>query len=173
MSQRRGRRRRSGGRVSHQSAAERRPPELRREAGAHGRGHAGLCHGPGPGGRPPIAMVQHAVMAIDVGMCSTVLCVHARKRSTGTPPPAFSSAGATSTGSGPGGTSPPPRATPWPPSATCTSSAPAAKTWRRSPCPPAGTLRVDPNRKEPAPFVAKALALDENLPITGELLGHS
>ena len=41
------------------------------------------------GGATPIAMVQHAVMAIDAGMCSTVLCVHARKRSTGDTTPGF------------------------------------------------------------------------------------
>ena len=41
------------------------------------------------GGATPIAMVQHAVMAIDSGMCNTVLCVHARKRSTGDSTPGY------------------------------------------------------------------------------------
>ena len=41
------------------------------------------------GGATPIAMVQHAVMAIDAGMCNTVLCVHARKRSTGDATPGY------------------------------------------------------------------------------------
>ena len=92
------------------------------------------------GGATPIAMVQHAVMAIEAGMATSVLCVHARKRSTGDSTPGFPIRRGTSTGSGPGGTSPPPRATPWRLSATCTNSAHAAKTWRRSPSPPAGTL---------------------------------
>src|SRR3972149_8506533 len=39
------------------------------------------------GGATPIAMVQHAAMAIDAGMASTVVCVHARKRSTADPTP--------------------------------------------------------------------------------------
>ncbi|MBM4297586.1 MAG: hypothetical protein FJ143_07585, partial [Deltaproteobacteria bacterium] len=39
------------------------------------------------GGATPIAMVQHAVMAIDAGMASMVVCVHARKRSTVDPTP--------------------------------------------------------------------------------------
>src|SRR3990172_3987 len=34
------------------------------------------------GGATPIAMVQHAVMAIDAGMATTVVCLPARKRST-------------------------------------------------------------------------------------------
>ncbi len=41
------------------------------------------------GGATPIAMVQHAVMAIDAGMANTVVCVHARKRSTPDPSPGF------------------------------------------------------------------------------------
>ena len=41
------------------------------------------------GGATPIAMVQHAVMAIEAGMAGTVLCVHARKRSTGDATPGF------------------------------------------------------------------------------------
>jgi acetyl-CoA acetyltransferase len=41
------------------------------------------------GGATPIAMVQHAVMAIDAGMATTVVCVHARKRSTADPTPGF------------------------------------------------------------------------------------
>ena len=39
------------------------------------------------GGATPIAMVQHAVMAIEAGMATTVVCVHARKRSTPDPTP--------------------------------------------------------------------------------------
>jgi acetyl-CoA acetyltransferase len=39
------------------------------------------------GGATPIAMVQHAVMAIEAGMATTVVCVHARKRSTADPTP--------------------------------------------------------------------------------------
>jgi acetyl-CoA acetyltransferase len=39
------------------------------------------------GGATPIAMVEHAVMAIDAGMATTVVCVHARKRSTPDPTP--------------------------------------------------------------------------------------
>ncbi|MDZ4343769.1 MAG: hypothetical protein U1E51_15205 [Candidatus Binatia bacterium] len=39
------------------------------------------------GGATPIAMVQHAVMAINAGMATTVVCVHARKRSTADPTP--------------------------------------------------------------------------------------
>jgi len=39
------------------------------------------------GGATPIAMVQNAVMAIDAGMATTVVCVHARKRSTPDPSP--------------------------------------------------------------------------------------
>jgi len=39
------------------------------------------------GGATPIAMVQLAVMAIDVGMATTIVCVHARKRSTADPTP--------------------------------------------------------------------------------------
>lgn len=39
------------------------------------------------GGATPIAMVQNAVMAIEAGMANTVLCVHARKRSTPDPTP--------------------------------------------------------------------------------------
>ncbi|MBI2370787.1 MAG: thiolase family protein [Deltaproteobacteria bacterium] len=34
------------------------------------------------GGATPCAMVQHAVMAIDAGLCKTVVCVHARKQAT-------------------------------------------------------------------------------------------
>src|SRR5574342_810173 len=34
------------------------------------------------GGATPIAMVQLAAMAIDAGMATTVVCVHARKRAT-------------------------------------------------------------------------------------------
>ena len=41
------------------------------------------------GGATPIAMVQHAVMAIEAGMAQTVLCVHARKRSTGDASPGY------------------------------------------------------------------------------------
>lgn len=41
------------------------------------------------GGATPIAMVQHAVMAIEAGMAQTVLCVHARKRSTGDSSPGY------------------------------------------------------------------------------------
>ncbi|MFQ5849661.1 MAG: thiolase family protein [Candidatus Binatia bacterium] len=39
------------------------------------------------GGATPIAMVQHAVMAIEAGMANTVVCVHARKRATPDPTP--------------------------------------------------------------------------------------
>src|SRR5829696_8740610 len=39
------------------------------------------------GGATPIAMVQNAIMAIDAGMATTVVCVHARKRSTADPTP--------------------------------------------------------------------------------------
>ncbi len=39
------------------------------------------------GGATPIAMVQHAVMAIEAGMATTVMCVHARKRATPDPTP--------------------------------------------------------------------------------------
>jgi len=39
------------------------------------------------GGATPIAMVQLAVMAIDAGMATTVVCVHARKRATADPTP--------------------------------------------------------------------------------------
>src|ERR687893_1580549 len=39
------------------------------------------------GGATPIAMVQHAVMAIEAGMANIVMCVHARKRSTPDPSP--------------------------------------------------------------------------------------
>ena len=39
------------------------------------------------GGATPIAMVQHAVMAIESGMANTVMCVHARKRGTPDPTP--------------------------------------------------------------------------------------
>jgi acetyl-CoA acetyltransferase len=39
------------------------------------------------GGATPIAMVQHAVMAIESGMATTVMCVHARKRGTPDPTP--------------------------------------------------------------------------------------
>ncbi|MGH7771963.1 MAG: thiolase family protein [Candidatus Binatia bacterium] len=39
------------------------------------------------GGATPIAMVQHAVMAIEAGMADTVVCVHARKRATPDPTP--------------------------------------------------------------------------------------
>ncbi len=39
------------------------------------------------GGATPIAMVQHAVMAIEAGMATNVLCVHARKRATPDPTP--------------------------------------------------------------------------------------
>ena len=39
------------------------------------------------GGATPIAMVQSAVMAIEAGMATTVVCVHARKRSTADPSP--------------------------------------------------------------------------------------
>lgn len=39
------------------------------------------------GGATPIAMVQHAVMAIEAGMAATVMCVHARKRATSDPTP--------------------------------------------------------------------------------------
>ncbi|MBM4261151.1 MAG: thiolase family protein [Deltaproteobacteria bacterium] len=39
------------------------------------------------GGATPIAMVQHAVLAIEAGMATTVVCVHARKRSTADPTP--------------------------------------------------------------------------------------
>ena len=42
------------------------------------------------GGATPIAMVQHAVMAIEAGMATTVMCVHARKRSTPDPTPGHS-----------------------------------------------------------------------------------
>jgi acetyl-CoA acetyltransferase len=42
------------------------------------------------GGATPIAMVQHAVMAIEAGMATTVVCVHARKRSTPDPTPGHS-----------------------------------------------------------------------------------
>ena len=49
------------------------------------------------GGATPIAMVQHAVMAIDSGMCDTVLCVHARKRSTGDSTPGDAAACGSST----------------------------------------------------------------------------
>jgi acetyl-CoA acetyltransferase len=41
------------------------------------------------GGATPIAMVQHAAMAIDAGMATTVICVHARKRSTADPTPGY------------------------------------------------------------------------------------
>ena len=39
------------------------------------------------GGATPIAMVQNAIMAIEAGMATTVVCVHARKRSTADPTP--------------------------------------------------------------------------------------
>ncbi len=39
------------------------------------------------GGATPIAMVQHAVMAIEAGMANAVVCVHARKRATPDPTP--------------------------------------------------------------------------------------
>ncbi len=39
------------------------------------------------GGATPIAMVQHAAMAIGAGMATTVMCVHARKRATPDPTP--------------------------------------------------------------------------------------
>jgi len=39
------------------------------------------------GGATPIAMVQHAAMAIESGMATTVMCVHARKRATPDPTP--------------------------------------------------------------------------------------
>jgi acetyl-CoA acetyltransferase len=39
------------------------------------------------GGATPIAMVQHAAMAIEAGMADLVLCVHARKRATPDPSP--------------------------------------------------------------------------------------
>jgi len=42
------------------------------------------------GGATPIAMVQHAVMAIEAGMATTVMCVHARKRATPDPTPGHS-----------------------------------------------------------------------------------
>ena len=42
------------------------------------------------GGATPIAMVQHAVMAIESGMATTVMCVHARKRATADPTPGHS-----------------------------------------------------------------------------------
>jgi acetyl-CoA acetyltransferase len=41
------------------------------------------------GGATPIAMVQSAVMAIEAGMATTVVCVHARKRSTADPTPGY------------------------------------------------------------------------------------
>jgi acetyl-CoA acetyltransferase len=34
------------------------------------------------GGATPVAMAQHAVMAIEAGLCETVLCVHARNQAT-------------------------------------------------------------------------------------------
>lgn len=34
------------------------------------------------GGATPVAMAQHAVMAIEAGMCETVICVHARNQAT-------------------------------------------------------------------------------------------
>ena len=42
------------------------------------------------GGATPIAMVQHAVMAIEAGMATTLMCVHARKRATPDPTPGHS-----------------------------------------------------------------------------------
>lgn len=39
------------------------------------------------GGATPIAMVQLAAMAIEAGMAKTIVCVHARKRSTADPTP--------------------------------------------------------------------------------------
>lgn len=39
------------------------------------------------GGATPIAMVQMAAMAIEAGMAKTIVCVHARKRSTADPTP--------------------------------------------------------------------------------------
>ena len=35
------------------------------------------------GGATPVMMLQHAVMAIQAGLCETVICVHARKSKTG------------------------------------------------------------------------------------------
>ncbi|MGE3149830.1 MAG: thiolase family protein, partial [Pseudorhodoplanes sp.] len=34
------------------------------------------------GGATPIAMAQHAAMAIDAGLCTTVVCVHARNHAS-------------------------------------------------------------------------------------------
>ena len=34
------------------------------------------------GGATPVAMAQHAAMAIEVGLCDTVVCVHARNQAT-------------------------------------------------------------------------------------------
>ena len=125
---------------SHQPAAQRRPPQLRGAAGTHGRDHAGVCHGPGPGGAPRPSPWCSTRSWPSTPACAAPCCASTRASAPpGTPPPASPSAGGTSTGSGPGGTSPPPRATPWRPSATCTNSAPVAKTWPRSPSPPAGT----------------------------------
>ena len=42
----------------------------------------------GLGGAAPTASVAHAVMAIDAGLCETVVCVHAQKQATGTSEPA-------------------------------------------------------------------------------------
>lgn len=41
------------------------------------------------GGATPIAMVQNAVMAIEAGMATMVICVHARKRATPDPTPGY------------------------------------------------------------------------------------
>ena len=41
----------------------------------------------GMGGASPAASVAHAVMAIDAGLCETVVCVHAQKQATGSAGP--------------------------------------------------------------------------------------
>jgi acetyl-CoA acetyltransferase len=81
------------------------------------------------GGATPIAMVQNAVMAIEAGMANTVMCVHARKRATPDPTPGHPIRHG---GKNRGDTFPPSPITLLLRSATCTSSAPPAKTSRMS-----------------------------------------